>query len=154
MAAGIAARLSAALAALAPHLARRVRHVVTETARVREAVELLSAPAPQRPSVSVPQRLSALGKLMSAAHESMRDDFEASCEEADVLVEAALKMGFWGARLTGAGWGGTVVLLADERDAARLILELQHQFARIYRRLPEAWESRASSGCKKESVVV
>ena len=133
-------------AALPPHLARRVRHVATETARVHAAVELLSAS-----SAPAPQRLSALGKLMSEAHLSMRDDFEASCEEADVLVEAALKLGAWGARLTGAGWGGTVVLLADERDAARLILELQHQFARIYRRLPEAWATRAGSGVKRES---
>ncbi len=133
-------RLSAALAALPPHLARRVRHVVTETARIGKAVDALAA-----------NDLSALGKLMSAAHESMRDDFEASCEEADVLVEAALTLGAWGGRLTGAGWGGTVVLLADERDAARLILELQHQFARIYRRIPEAWATRAGSGVKKES---
>ncbi|MBW8772133.1 MAG: galactokinase, partial [Gemmatimonadetes bacterium] len=77
-------------------------------------------------------------------------DFEASCEEADVLLEAAAKLGAWGARLTGAGWGGTVIVLADERDAARLILELQHQFARIYGRLPEAWVTRASSGVKRE----
>ena len=127
-------------AALPPHLARRLRHVATETARVRKAAESLAA-----------NDLKGVGKLMFAAHESMRDDFEASCEEADVLVQAALKMGCWGARLTGAGWGGTVILLADERDAARLILELQHQFARIYRRLPEAWATRAGSGVKRES---
>jgi galactokinase len=138
------ARLPAVLAALPPHLARRVRHIVTETARVGEAADLLSAPAPQR--------LSALGALMTAAHASFRDDFEASCEEADVLVEAAQKLGAWGARLTGAGWGGNVVMLLDERDAARLVLEIQHQFARIYRRLPEAWVTRASSGVKREAV--
>lgn len=130
---------------LAPHLARRVRHVVTETVRVHRAVELLgpsSAPAPQR--------LSALGKLMTEAHASFRDDFEASCEEADVLVEAAVKLGAWGARLTGGGWGGNVIVLLDERVAARVIIELRQQFGRIYGRLPEAWETRAGSGVKRE----
>ncbi|MEO6067866.1 MAG: galactokinase family protein [Gemmatimonadales bacterium] len=132
---------------LAPHLLRRVTHIVSETSRVRSAVDLLSSS-----SAPAPQRLSALGALMSEAHASMRDDFQASCEEADVLVEAAVKLGAWGARLTGAGWGGTVVMLADERDAARVVVELQHQFARIYRRIPEAWATRAGSGVKRESV--
>ncbi|HTK55291.1 MAG TPA: hypothetical protein VL295_00590, partial [Gemmatimonadales bacterium] len=62
-------------APLAPHLARRVRHVVSETARVREFAELL-----QRPSAAAPQRL---GELMAASHTSLRDDYQASCEEAD-----------------------------------------------------------------------
>ena len=126
---------------LAPHFARRTSHVVTETARVHSAVAVLAR-----------NDLQTLGALMSEAHASMRDDFQASCEEADVLVEAALKLGAWGARLTGAGWGGTVVMLADERDAARVVVELQHQFARIYRRIPEAWTTRAGSGVKRESV--
>ena len=130
-------------ASLAPHLARRVRHVVTETARVREFAELL-----HRPSATAPQRL---GALMTASHDSLRDDYQASCEEADVLVEAAVKLGAYGARLTGAGWGGNVILLAHERDAARIVIELQHQFGRIYRRLPEAWMTRAGSGVKRET---
>jgi len=124
---------------LAPHLARRVRHVVTETDRVRKGADALAA-----------NDLRLLGQLMYAAHASMRDDFEASCEEADVLVEAAQKLGAWGARLTGAGWGGMVAMLLDERDAARVVLELQHQFGRIYRRLPDVWASRAGSGVKRE----
>ena len=128
---------------LAPHLARRVRHVVSETARVREFAELL-----HRPSAAALQRL---GALMTASHASLRDDYQASCEEADVLVEAAMKLGVHGARLTGAGWGGSVILLASERDATRIVIELQHQFGRIYRRLPEAWMTRAGSGVKRET---
>jgi galactokinase len=124
---------------LAPHLARRLRHVVTETDRVRKGAEALAA-----------HDLRALGQQMYSAHASLRDDFEASCEEADVLVEAARKLGAWGARLTGAGWGGTVAILLDERGAERVVLELQHQFGRIYRRLPEAWVTRAGSGVKRE----
>jgi galactokinase len=135
-------------APLPPQLARRVRHIVTETARARAAAELLMAT--DRSTARPPDRLAALGALMTAAHASMRDDFEASCEEADVLVEAAVKLGAWGARLTGAGWGGSVIVLMPEGDAARIIVELQHQFGRIYRRLPEAWATRASSGVKRE----
>lgn len=126
---------------LAPHLARRVRHVVSETARVRAAAAALAK-----------NDLRTLGRLMGESHASLRDDYQASCEEADVLVEAAVKLGAYGARLTGAGWGGSVILLASERDAARIMIELQHQFGRIYRRLPEAWMTRASSGVKRESA--
>ena len=126
-------------APLPPHLARRVRHVVTETARVRAAAVALGG-----------NDLERVGALMTEAHASLRDDFAASCEEADVLVEAAVKLGAWGARLTGAGWGGTVIVLADDRAAPRLIVELQHQFGRIYHRIPEAWATRASAGVKRE----
>jgi len=130
---------------LAPHLLRRVRHVVTETARVGTATEFLLAHRPSGP-------LAPLGKLMTEAHHSLRDDYQASCEEADVLVEAATKLGAWGARLTGAGWGGTVVMLADDAVAPRIAVELQQQFARIYGRVPEVWSSKASAGVKREGV--
>ena len=126
-------------AALPPNLARRTAHVATETARVHAAATALAK-----------GELRALGRLMTEAHASMRDLFEASCEEADVLVEAAGKLGAWGARLTGAGWGGNVIVLADPRVARRIIVELQQQFARIYGRIPEAWPTRASSGVKRE----
>jgi galactokinase len=126
---------------LAPHLTRRVRHVATETARVAEAANALAK-----------GDLKTLGRLMTSAHASLRDDYEASCEEADVLVEAANKLGVLGARLTGAGWGGCVIVLADPRTGARQVVELQQQFARIYGRVPEAWMTKASGGVKRESV--
>jgi galactokinase len=132
--------LSAALAALPPHLTRRVAHVVSETSRVGAAAAALAT-----------GDLRTLGRLMLESHASLRDDFEASCEEADVLVAAAMQLGALGARLTGAGWGGNVIVLADDRVAARVIIEVQHQFARIYGRIPEAWVTRASSGVKRES---
>ena len=128
-------------APLPPNLERRTAHVVTETARVALAAQALAK-----------KDLRTLGRLMTESHLSLRDRFEASCEEADVLVEAATRLGAWGARLTGAGWGGQVIVLADERDAPRMMVELQQQFARIYRRVPEAWATRASSGVKRESA--
>ncbi len=79
----------------------RCRHVITENQRVLEGVEALHAGDVER-----------FGELMNAAHASMRDDYEASCPEVDLLVEMARQQpGVLGARITGAGWGGGVVVL-------------------------------------------
>ncbi|MFI5236198.1 MAG: galactokinase, partial [Gemmatimonadales bacterium] len=80
------------LPALPPPHARRVRHVVTETARTRAAADALAR-----------GELSRVGELMLEGHASLRDDYESSCPEADLLVELAARHGAWGARLTGAG---------------------------------------------------
>jgi galactokinase len=79
----------------------RVRHVETENERVRSAVDALR-------SGDLPE----LGRILVAGHESLRDDFEVSLPELDALVEAALAAGAYGARLTGAGFGGCVLALA------------------------------------------
>jgi galactokinase len=82
---------------------RRARHVVTENARVLEGVRALQA-----------ADVSTFGALMVASHRSLRDDFEVSTPELDHLVDACLRHGAVGARLTGAGFGGAVVALAPE----------------------------------------
>ncbi len=79
---------------------RRVRHVVTEIARVRAAVEALEA-----------GDLAAVGRLFDASHTSLRDDYEVSCPELDVSVEAARSAGAIGARMTGGGFGGSSIAL-------------------------------------------
>jgi galactokinase len=91
-------------------LQRRVRHVVTENARVLEVVALLEA-----------GDVRAIGPLLTASHESLRDDYEVSCPELDVAVEAALASGAHGARMTGGGFGGSAIALveADGVDALR-----------------------------------
>ncbi len=97
----------AAAASLAdPVLARRAGHVVTENARVGEAVGLLRA-----------GRLAACGPLLTASHRSLRDEFEVSWPEADVAVDAALEAGALGARMIGGGFGGCVLALAAGLDA-------------------------------------
>jgi galactokinase len=79
----------------------RCRHVITENARVQEGVAALRQ-----------GRAAQFGRLMSLAHASMRDDYGASCPEADALVEIVSgRPGVLGARITGAGWGGGVVAL-------------------------------------------
>jgi galactokinase len=98
-------------AALPAVLRKRVRHVVTELARVEESVRALGA-----------GDLEAFGRLMAASHESLRGDFEVSCPELDRLAELARAVrGVLGARLTGAGFGGCTVnlLRSDALDAFR-----------------------------------
>jgi len=85
---------------------------------------------------------------MFEAHRSMADDYEASCEEADLLVGAAHEHGAWGARLTGAGWGGMVLVLAPERSADRIVAGMQEAFAAVYGRTPSTWSVRAAGGVR------
>ena len=133
----------AALPKIARHLpgtlARRVRHVVTETARVHEAVSVLGR-----------GRKTRFGELLYAGHESLRRDFESSCDEADTIVALARKAGATGARLTGGGWGGVVIILAPERSADTVVARVQNDFAEEYGRIPQAWEGKASGGVKVE----
>jgi galactokinase len=96
-------------------LDRRVRHVVTENARVRDAVAALGANDDAR-----------LGALLSASHRSLRDDYEVSTPELDRLVELAAAAGALGARLVGGGFGGSIIALAQRggaRDLAARVLE-------------------------------
>jgi galactokinase len=99
------------IAALPPPLDRRARHVVTENERVLAAVAALDA-----------GDVRAFGALLSASHVSMRDDFEVSLPVIDRLVAVCdAEAGVFGTRLTGGGFGGCVVLLAEAgraRDAA------------------------------------
>jgi galactokinase len=89
-------------------LRRRVRHVVTEIDRVRQTVTLLQA-----------QRPVDIGALLDASHLSLRDDYEVSCRELDLAVEAARGAGAIGARMTGGGFGGSAIALChqDQLDA-------------------------------------
>ena len=90
------------IAALPDVLARRARHIVTENQRVLEAVNALRA-----------GDLPRLGALFAASHASMRDDYETSTPEIDTLVSIAVSnAAVYGARLTGGGFGGAVVILA------------------------------------------
>nr|WP_104043068.1 galactokinase [Arthrobacter sp. ZGTC412] len=79
---------------------RRVRHVVTENDRVLQTVDLLAGQGP-----------AAIGPLLDASHASMRDDFEISCPELDLAVEASRAKGAIGARMTGGGFGGAAIAL-------------------------------------------
>ena len=95
------AQVDAGAAQLGSVRLRRARHVVTENARVLSAVAALRA-----------GDLAALGPLLAAGQASLRDDFQVSCPELDLAVEAALDAGAVAARMTGGGFGGSVVVVA------------------------------------------
>ena len=102
------AELHAAAEELGDERMRRARHVVTENARVLATVHALQS-----------GDIDALGPLMAAGHASLRDDFEVSVLELDTAVAAAVDAGALGARMTGGGFGGSVVAVArgDRVDA-------------------------------------
>jgi galactokinase len=132
--------LSRAQSILDPLVYKRTRHVVTENARVLQTVELLKSSGPQ-----------AIGELLYASHESMRDDFEISIDELDCAVETAMKVGAVGARMTGGGFGGAAIALIHSSKVAELKAAVSEEFeARGYAK-PELFSVLADSGAKRES---
>ena len=126
---------------LPPPLVPRVRHIVTETARTRSAADALSA-----------GDLSTLGQLLVEGHQSLRTDYESTIPEADLIVASAVEHGAYGARLTGAGWGGAVVVLAPAEREARIVAEIGSDFQKRYQRMPVTWSTRASRGVRRETI--
>jgi galactokinase len=101
-----------------PVIKRRVRHVVTENARVLEAVNVLRA-----------GRIAELAPLLDASHESMRDDFEITVPQVDLAVETARASGALGARMTGGGFGGCIIALVELSDSERIGEAIVESFA-------------------------
>ena len=89
---------------------RRVRHVRTENERVRETVAALER-----------GDIAALGPIFAASHASLRNDFEVSTPGLDALVASALAAGAFAARMTGGGFGGSIVALAEPSRAADVL---------------------------------
>jgi galactokinase len=126
---------------LPPPLFARVRHVVSETERTRAAARALAR-----------GELDELGRLMVAGQHSLRDDYDSSCVEADLLVEAAVRHGALGARLTGAGWGGAVIALLPAGRESRIVAEVSEEFRRATGQAPVTWSSRAGGGVRREAI--
>lgn len=115
---------------------RRCRHIITENLRTVAAADALAS-----------GNLKRLGDLMAAAHMSYRDDFEASCEEADImLAEAQGLPGLIGARLTGGGFGGCTVNLVEEEMAAMFAEELKGKYRAATGIEAEIYRCHASAG--------
>jgi len=112
------ADLPRAQAVLDAETFRRVRHVVTEDARVEATVADLEA-----------GDLAAVGRQLTASHASMRDDYEITTRALDLAVEVALSAGALGARMTGGGFGGSAITLIEAAGVPRLTTALQRAFA-------------------------
>jgi galactokinase len=115
---------------------KRAEHVVKEMARVEQAVICLKGEDAQ-----------LFGGLMYAGHNSLRDLYEVSCPELDILVQATRGIpGCYGARLTGAGFGGCTVNLVDERKADGFIQRLGEEYERKTGRKASIYLCKASAG--------
>ncbi|WP_193214720.1 galactokinase [Luteolibacter marinus] len=118
---------------------RRSRHVVGEIARTIAAAEALAK-----------NDFEALGPLMAASHDSLRDDFEVSCKELDLMVEIARAIGrsggVIGARMTGGGFGGSTVTLCESRKAEAIAATMAEKYKEATGITPQIFASRPSLG--------
>jgi galactokinase len=123
----------------------RAVHVVGETARTRFGAQLLRQ-----------RKLKQFGQLLYESHESCRRLYACSSPELDTVVHAAKRAGALGARLTGEGWGGAAIVLAQERGAGsseRVIAAIRRAFVKSYGREPAISEVTASAGARAERVL-
>jgi galactokinase len=131
--------LDAALEQLAdPVIQRRVRHVVSENARVLEAVGVLRA-----------GRIADLAPLLDASHASMRDDFEITVPQVDLAVETARAAGALGARMTGGGFGGCIIALVPAGEVGQVGSDIADSFAEAGFRPPVHFAALPSAGAHR-----
>jgi galactokinase len=115
---------------------RRCRHVISENDRVQQAAAALAD-----------GRLDEFGRLMAQSHASMRDDYEISCSEIDLLVELALASeGVLGSRMTGGGFGGCTVSLVAADAVERVSEHLATNYRKATGLSPEIWVCSPGAG--------
>ncbi|MBT1678454.1 galactokinase [Curtobacterium aurantiacum] len=118
---------------------RRVRHIVTEDQRVLDTVRTLREQGPR-----------AIGSLLVASHESMRDDFEISVPELDLAVATAVEHGAVGARMTGGGFGGAAIALVDQESRGAITAAVTAAFAEAGYREPNVFTVHAAQGARRD----
>ncbi len=125
--------------ALGEPVNRRARHVVGEISRTISAAAALAR-----------NDFEALGPLMAASHDSLRDDFNVSCKELDILVEIARNIGrqggVIGARMTGGGFGGSTVTLCESSKASEIAATLSAEYEKATGIQPQIFASRPAQG--------
>ncbi len=121
-------------------LRRRAHHVVSEIARVEQVAAILEAGRP-----------GDIGAQLSASHLSLRDDYEVSCEELDVTVEAALSAGALGARMVGGGFGGCALALCRDADSEAVLAKVRRAYADHGWKPPTVYDPRPSPGAHRVS---
>jgi galactokinase len=124
---------------MAPKSYLRAKHIISENLRTVAAAEAL-----------LNNKLPELGRLMAEAHRSYSQDFEASCPEADAMVELAQDLpGLIGARLTGGGFGGCTVNLVEQKDAVCFAQALAGRYAAKTGIEPQIHICHASDGAHR-----
>jgi galactokinase len=121
---------------------RRCRHVITENQRTLDAAEALRATDLQR-----------VGELMNVSHVSLRDDYEVSCKELNVLAELAQRVsGVYGSRMMGGGFGGCTVTLVEASAAVPLRETLLDGYTKATGLVPEIYVCTAADGASAISA--
>jgi galactokinase len=128
---------------LDPETFRRARHVVTEDARVEATVKALQAGS-----------IDAVGRLLTASHRSMRDDYEITTPTLDLAVEAALAAGALGARMTGGGFGGSTITLIEARRVPALTSAIADAFGHAGLAAPRIGQVTPGPGARQEAGPV
>ncbi|MER7701777.1 galactokinase [Kitasatospora sp. NPDC097605] len=134
------ADLPAAYVQLPADLVPLVRHVVTENDRVERAVEELERNGP-----------AALGPILTAGHASLRDDYRTSCPETDLAADTAVAAGALGARMTGGGFGGSVIALVSAEKAQAVAAAVVEAFAVAGYAEPHVYRAIPSEGARREA---
>ncbi|MFF1909513.1 galactokinase [Kitasatospora sp. NPDC058218] len=129
---------ASALARLPDELRPLVRHVVSENGRVGEAVAHLDA-----------GDLRALGPILTAGHASLRDDYGVSCPETDLAVATAVDAGALGARMTGGGFGGSVIALVDADAVPTVTAAVETAFRQAGHTAPRTFTAVPASGARR-----
>ncbi|WP_330345178.1 galactokinase [Streptomyces longwoodensis] len=122
----------------AEEVVRLVRHVVTEDHRVERVVLLLESGDTR-----------AIGPVLTEGHASLRDDFRVSCPELDLVVDTALAAGALGARMTGGGFGGSAIVLAEASDVDTIGKAVEEAFAGAGFTAPRVFEAVPAAGARR-----
>jgi galactokinase len=121
-----------------PTVFRRARHVISENRRTLEFAECMAR-----------QDWPTCGRLLCQSHYSLRDDYEVSCPELDALVEIACSVaGVYGARLTGGGFGGCIVIMVPRRVVDGLSAALASEYSRRTRKQASFFIAGAGAGAR------
>jgi galactokinase len=120
-------------------LLRRARHIVTENARVLGVVAELREDADPR----------RIGRVLTAGHESLRDDFEISVPLLDAIVESAVEAGAHGARMVGGGFGGSAIALVEADAVDAVTAAVAARFAREGSPAPRTFVTVPSAGARR-----
>ncbi len=121
-------------------LRRRAHHVVTEITRVADVAAILDGGRP-----------ADIGAYLTASHESLRDDFDVSCDELDVTVESALSAGALGARLVGGGFGGCAIALCRDGEVEAVRSRVESAYQANDWPAPTIWTPKPSRGAYRVS---
>lgn len=126
---------------LPDNIARRCRHILSENARTVAAAQAFRR-----------KRLTEAGRLMNLSHISLRDDYEVSCPELDLLAETAWTIpGVYGARMTGGGFGGCTINLLERSVLQEFRERTMERYATVFGRDPAIFTVKPSDGARSEN---